>query len=186
MFLTWAHFWTKYQFASDMILGISQLLCQVKHSVTKVDRHHPKSEVGIFYISMECLFPEICPFLWNILSPVTAAWLLPTKEGWPILLRLLRSPYSAVLPLSLQVLPLISHFCFFFTGGRTRDYHLPALSLRHKRTSYSAGYCLYEPCLLMAQNDPSNSIVTAKEERKEKKLCCTFKTLFPFTCVLAV
>lgn len=121
MFLTWAHFWTKYQFASDMILGISQLLCQVlKHSVTKVDRHHPKSEVGIFYISMECLFPEICPFLWNILSPVTAAWLLPTKEGWSILLRLLRSPYSTVLPLSLQVLPLISHFCFFYRGQNQR------------------------------------------------------------------
>lgn len=114
MFLTWVQFWTKYKFASsDMILAISQLLCQLlKHFVAKVDRPHPKSEVDILYISKEFLFPEICQLLWKVLSPVTAAWLLPTKEGWSILVNMLRSPCSTALPHSLQVLPLISHFCF--------------------------------------------------------------------------
>lgn len=165
MFLTWAQFWTKYKFPfPDMILAISQLLCQVlKYSVAKVDRHHPKSEVGILYISRECLFPETCQLLWKVLSPVTAAWLLPTKEGWFILVNMLRSPCSAVLPHSPQVLPLVSQKLLFSYRGRTRDHHSPALSLRHKSSSYSAGYCLYEPCFSIVQNDPINSIVTAKK-----------------------
>lgn len=145
-----------------MILAISQLLCQVlRHSGAKVDRHHPRSEVGILYISRECLFPEICQFLWKILSPVTAAWLLPTKEGWSIVVNMLRSPYSTVLPHSPRVLPLISHFCF--KGGRTRDHHLLALRHRPKSTSYSAGHYLYGPCFSIVQNDPINSIVTAEK-----------------------
>lgn len=98
--LTWAQCWTKYKFASsDMILTISQLLYQVwKHPAAKLDRHHPKSQVGTLYASRECLFPETCQHLCRILSPVPAAWLLPAKEGWPVLLSMFISLYSTVLP----------------------------------------------------------------------------------------
>lgn len=97
--LTWAQCWTKYKFASlDTILTILQHRCQVlNHTAAKVDRYHPKSQVGTLYISRECLFPETHQCLCRILSPVPAAWLLPDKDRWPVWVSMFMSPYSTVL-----------------------------------------------------------------------------------------
>lgn len=70
----------------------------LKHLAAKMDKHHPKSQADMLYISRECLFPETCQYLCRILSPVPATWLLLTKEGWLVLVSTFMFPYSTVLP----------------------------------------------------------------------------------------